>query len=284
MDSALYQAILSRRSVRRYDQARLDGDTLAQVGSLVAGVKPLVAGNQWQVSSRDDLARADMAGLLGAYGIILTPPHAFVPYLLGRRHPLADLGYRAEQLAVRLMTLGLGSCFVGTLPREAALRQQLGLPAEAQVGALLVYGREACSRTGRGVNQAVRLLAGAAAKLPLARLCYRESFEQPGAPPEHIAPLLEAGRRAPSAVNAQPWRFLWHAGAVHVFVTRRNRRYGPAIYQDYRFYDGGICLANIALALEALDMQGAWRMYAPDAPEAPAHPDELEPLARLDLA
>jgi nitroreductase len=243
----------------------------------------LVPGNQWQVLSRDDLARADMASLLGAYGIILTPPHALVPYLLGAHHILADLGYRAEQLAVRLTMLGLGSCFVGTLPREAKLREQLGLPSGAHIGALLVYGREAGSSTGRGFNRAVRLVAGAASKLPLARMCYRESFDQPGAPPDDIAPLLEAGRRAPSAVNAQPWRFLWHAGALHVYVTRRNRRYGPAVYQDYRFYDGGICLANIALALEALDMQGAWQMYAPDAPEAPAHPDDLEPLARLDL-
>jgi nitroreductase len=284
MDTTLYQAILRRRSVRRYDKSPLDTDTLQRVKDLVGSVKPLTPGNQWQVRYQDDLAREDLSALLGAYGAILTPPHVLVPYLLGEHHPLTDLGYRAERLAVGLTALGLGSCFVGTLSREPQLRERLDLPPGAQIGALLVYGRETTSGVGKGVNRAFRTLVGAAAKLSMDRLCFLETFDQPGAPPEAFLPLVEAGRHAPSADNAQPWRFLWRAGALHVFVNRRNLRYGPEAYQAYRLYDGGICLGNIALALEALGMAGEWQLYAPDAADAPPHPASLEPLARLVLA
>jgi len=283
MEHERYQAILQRRSVRRYDRTPLDANTLQRVQESVFGARPLIAANQWQVLYRDDLAREDLSALLGAYGAILTPPHALVPYLVGDSHTLTDLGYRTEQVAVRLTALGLGSCFVGALLREGQLRERLGLPAEARIGAVLVYGRESESVAGQGFNRALRALVGAAAKLPIERLCFRETFDQPGVPPDDIQPLLEAARRAPSADNAQPWRFLWRDRTLHVFVKRTNPRYGPAANQPYRLYDGGICLANISLALEALGKTGDWQIYAPETPDAPPHPATLEPLAKLVL-
>ncbi len=283
MEGVSYETIVQRRSVRRYERTPLEAEVLQRVRDLVAAIQPLVAENVWRVRYADELAREDLSALLGAYGGILTPPHALVPYLVGERQPLVDLGYRAEQLAVGLQALGLASCFVGTLTREAPLLARLQLPAGAQIGALLVYGRESRSRLGQGVNRAMRAFAGATNKLPLQQLCYLESFERPGSPPEGMLPLLEAGRRAPSAVNAQPWRFLWREDVLHLFVQRHNARYGAGAGQAYRYYDGGLCMANVMLALEARGMAGVWRLYGHDGVDAPPHPQALEPLAALEL-
>ena len=113
------------------------------------------------------------------------------------------------------------------------------------------------------------------------RLFFQDAFDNPAAPPAEISPLIEAARAAPSGVNAQPWRFLWRNGRLYLFVTRNNPKYMRAGSQEYGLHDGGICMANIMLAMEALGMAGRWVMFERMEPDIPAHPADLHPLATL---
>jgi nitroreductase len=277
----LYDAILARRSVRRYDRTPLDEPTLARVREIISGVRPLNPENQFEVLLRDHLAGEDLVEDLGGYGRLVTPPHYLAPYLRGDFHPLEDLGYRVEQIAVRLTALGIGSCYIGALRREDEVRARFGLPSDARVGAFLTFGRPATTLGGRAVNRLLRLGAGATRKLPAERIFFLGSFDEPAPPFSEIAPLIEAARHSPSAVNAQPWRFLWRGGQLHLFVTKDNRRYGRGPQQKYSLYDGGICMANVALALEALDRAGRWVMLSGTELDLPEHPANLHPMAAL---
>jgi hypothetical protein len=110
-------------------------------------------------------------------------------------------------------------------------------------------------------------------------LFHHGSFDHPTYPPEDLLPILSAAQSSPSAVNAQPWRFLWHEGELHIFVKRYNQKYGIGPGQAYRYYDGGICLANIKLALNTQELEGEWIL--PDQGyDIPSHPSTLEPLAK----
>jgi nitroreductase len=277
----LYQAILERRSVRRYDSEPLDPGTMDQVEEIISRVRPLIAENRFTALRREVTAGENLVASLGAYGRIVSPPHYLVPYIEGEGHQLADFGYRVEQIAVRMSALGLGSCFVGSLGREPQVRARFGLPEKARVAAFLIFGRPSRSLGGRTVNAAMRRATGATNKLPAERLFFDGDFDIPAAPPPELAPLMEAARSAPSAVDAQPWRFLWRDGQLHLFVKRRNRRYGGGIGQEYRLHDGGVCMANVSLALEALGRSGEWTLHDPAAKDAPPHPAHLEPLATL---
>ncbi|MDI7275803.1 MAG: nitroreductase family protein, partial [Anaerolineae bacterium] len=268
-DADLYQAILARRSVRRYDRAALSHDELARVRDAIALSHPLVAANRYEALLRDLPATSDIVSALGAYGRLVNPPHVLVPYLVGDEHPLIDLGYRTEQIAVRLAALGLGSCFIGCLGREAEVRARFGLPEEARVAALLVLGRPSGAVAARTYDAAVRELVGATRRLPAERIFFVGDFASPATPPAELAPLIEAGRNAPSAVDAQPWRFLWRDAVLHLFVKRRNPRYGPGARQRYALHDGGLCMANVALALQAFGVEGRWLMYEGSEPELP---------------
>lgn len=283
MSIDLYSAILARRSVRRYDKTPLDATTLAQVQEIAAGVQPLVPDNRYTALLRAAAADENLGESLGGYGRLVTPPHYLVPYIVGERHPLTDLGYRVEQIAVRLTRLGIGTCYVGCITRQAAVRERFGLPEGAHIGAFLILGRPATALGGRTFNAAMRRLAGAAHKLPAERIFFRDTFDAPAPPPAHLAPLIEAARHAPSAVNAQPWRFLWHDGQLHLFVTRHNRKYAVEGAEQYRLYDGGICMGNVTLALEALGLVGCWTLLDGPVPGVSAHPADLEPLATLAL-
>jgi nitroreductase len=283
-NSGLYQAILARRSVRRYARDPLGADILERVGAIVAGAKPLLPDNDFAVLTRDVAPGEDLAADLGAYGRLVTPPHYLLPYGTGEEHVWTDLGYRVEQVAVRLTELGIGTCYVGCLAREEAVRARFGLPETAHIGAFLVFGYPATSVGGRAVNSAIRRVVGAVNRLPPERIFFQGSFEHPARPDGEIASLIEAARATPSADNAQPWRFLWLEGMLYLFVRRHNRRYGPEHHQAYRYYDGGICMGNLSLALEALGRAGHWTMLDGEDPLLPDCPPDLEPLAKLTLA
>jgi nitroreductase len=282
-DSELYTAILARRSTRRYDRQPLDRFTLGQVGGIITSTRPLVAENQFTALLRDAPPGTDLVKRLGGYGRIVNPPHYLVPYVEGERHQLEEAGYRLEQIAVRLTALGIGTCFIGALSRESAVRTLYGLPDTARVAAFLILGRPSVARAGRVTNRLLQLVAGADRKLPAHKIFFEGSFAAPSAPPEPIAPLIEAARSAPSAVNAQPWRFLWLDGRMFLFVTRRNLRYGYGLQEEYRFHDAGAAMANISLALDALRWNGHWAMASGTEPGLPAYPPALEPIATLTL-
>jgi nitroreductase len=220
---------------------------------------------------------------LGAYGRIVSAPHYLVPYSLGDKYTLTDQGYRVEQIAVRLAEQGIGTCYIGSLGREDLVCSRFALPESARIGAFLVFGYPATGRAGHAINASVRWLAGATNKQPVERFFYCDTFDNPTTPSADLAPLIEAARHAPSAANAQPWRFLWQEGVLYLFVKRDNPRYGKGPNAQYRLYDGGICMANVALALEALGLTGNWEPLPDVAAEQLGHPPDLQPLAKLRI-
>jgi nitroreductase len=281
--TALYQALLARRSVRRYSETGLNATTLAQVQAIAAAARPLIPANRLVVTRRDDMVRQDLVTLLGAYGRLISPPHALVPWLQGDAHLLTDLGYRVEQIVVRLTALGVGTCYIGTLPREEQVRATLGLPEGARIGALVLFGRPAASVGGRAFNNLIRSALGRNKEPELERIFFQDRLDNPTRPPDALCPLMLAAERAPSACNAQPWRFLWRDGRLTLFVTRDNPKYGSGPGEQYCLYDAGIAMANVALAMEAHNMMGGWQLVEPDA-VIPPHPDDLHPIASLVFA
>jgi len=279
----LYEAILARRSVRRFDKEPLDEPTLSQVRQIISGVEPLVPENQFQVILRDAPPGTDLVSDLGGYGRMVNPPHYLVPYVLGQEHALEDAGYRVEQMSVRLAAMGLGSCFIGAVRREDEVRARYTLPEAARIGAFLVFGHPSTSLGGRATNRLLRSAAGASRKLRTTEMFFEGNFENRATPSGRMAPLIEAARHTPSAVNAQPWRFLWAEGSLYLFVTTDNRRYGRGPQQEYRLHDGGAAMANITLAMEALELRGRWELVEEAEPHLPEHPSNLQPLARLSL-
>ncbi len=281
----LYSAIINRESVRRYRGESLHKQLLDMIDEIVDHSRPLVEENRFRIMRRDVVTGEDLIAAMGGYGRILTPPHYLVASAVGDRAPLVDLGYRMEQIAIQMVQLGVSVCFIGSLNREANVRVRFRLNRQARTGAFLIFGHAAETVPGRTINAVIRKASGGAAKLEAKDVFYDGSFEQPALPPKALMKLIEAARRAPSANNAQPWRFLWQAGTLTLFVQKYNPRYGnKAELQEYRYFDGGICMANVALALEALGIPGDWELLNTSTLGVPDHPAALEPLAKLKLS
>jgi nitroreductase len=95
--------------------------------------------------------------------------------------------------------------------------------------------------------------------------------------------VFRQSRWSPSAVNTQPWRLLWRNGELTLFVTRHNPRYHDENGQTYRLYDGGICMANLAISLREAGLQYAWRLYTENE-NITDTPQNMQPLASLSVS
>lgn len=281
--SDLYQAIFERHSVRRYAQQPLSEETLTKIATWVDEVEALIPENRFAVLIRDVVTGDDLVKALGAYGRVLSPPHFMVPYIMGRNRTLTDLGYRTQQIVIRLAREGIGSCYIGGLARETTLRARFVLRRQARIGVVVLLGQPATALGGRAINAVMRTAMGSTNRDPLDSLFYQKNFRRSTDPPDDLVPLLEAARHAPSALNVQPWRFLWRRPWLYVFVRRENPAYGKGVKQNYKYLDAGVCMANLGVTLGILDLPVAWELLVDGQPDVPRYPRELEPIARLRL-
>ena len=280
IDPALYAAVLERRSTRRFLAEPLVGSECDQVRALMAQAEPLVPAVGCASQLRTQSVDQSLLALLGAYGRLMSPAALLGASLADGALSLTDVGFRLEQVAVGLTAAGLGSCFVGVLSQEQRAARELGLPSGGRMGAALAIGRLPNRPLDRLVNRAIHGAAGAGSRRPLSTLFLGDDW-LPTEPPAQLLPLLVAGQRAPSAVNAQPWRWSLREGRLWLLVRRHNRRYGADVRQEYRLFDAGTCLANLTLAGRALGLRLQWQPLPP----APGDiPPELEPVASSPLS
>lgn len=279
-DRSLYDAILARKSVRRYAPT-VDAETLLGVQEACATIQALVPENQFTATVQALQPNRDLVALLGAYGRLAAPPYVIVPAIEGANHLFVDLGFRAEQIVIRLTRVGLGTCYIGTLSQEDKTRQFFNLNPNQRVGAVIAFGYPASSVAGKTLNLFIRSMAGATNKRPSDRLYYTDLNEDPTTPPPSWAPLIEAARSAPSAVNAQPWRFVGKGNHLLIFTLRHSQKYGSGLGAAYKYYDCGLCIANIYLAMQALDINGSLRLCSEPEEGMPAYPQNYQLLAEL---
>jgi len=277
----LQQALLIRHSTRRFQKRALDKDLLSKFSDLVDSVEALVPQNRFSAPLIKWDDTLDAVKVLGGYGRIVTPPHILAPYVVGGIAPLTDLGYRVQQMVIHMTSMGIDTCYLGSIKRQKEVIEQLALPPEAHIGAFLAFGYAAKNPLGQSFNALFRSAASGNQRLPLEKLFFQQDFDHPGQPPSFLLPHIEAARWSPSAINAQPWRFLWRDGKLTIFVTRENPRYGDVDGQEYRLFDGGICLANLAISLRTAHLAFKWEFCEDDQG---AHPQNLQPLAILGVS
>jgi hypothetical protein len=280
-----YSSIINRSSTRRYEKNPISLEKISKLESIQDLLIPLVPENQFHFQVHDFNGKFSLMGIMGGYGVILNPPHFILPTIIGDRHQLTDLGFRLEQVVLWLQENTIANCYVGALGRENKLIERFNLPERSRIGSLIVFGNPSQTGSGKNTNHFIRKTAGGKNRKALDSIYFTDDFSQPGLPPNWLGPIIEAGRFSPSAVNAQPWRFLYDGKSLYVYITRNNLKYGLGLHEEYCFLDGGIAMANILHAVQTLGFKASWSMTDSNINMYGNHkpPKNIELLAKMEI-
>ncbi|MBC3796383.1 nitroreductase family protein [Acetobacterium tundrae] len=252
MDFSIEETVKARQSVRTYQNRPLTAADQDKISTYIAGLSnPFAIDVNFHLL--ENTASAD-GEKLGTYGVIKGATNyvgvSVAPGELG----LEALGYSFEQLVLYCTSLGLGTCWLGgTFDRSgfsAAMKLKTGdlFPVISPIG--YPAGKK------RVLESVARWAAKSDHRREWNEIFYADDFAHPLTPTaagDYAFPL-EMLRRAPSAVNKQPWRIVQDQNAYHFYEVRPTKESKLGI--DIQRTDVGIGACHFHLAAMESDLPG----------------------------
>ena len=223
-----YEAIFSRRSVRKYTKDRISEDTLSEISHYFNEIPDVFGEINTAMTVYDGTQKKIHFVMPGEP----EGPYYLIFYSESCVNDLMNIGYRMEKMALYLVTLGLGSCILS----NTAVRKNYVRKGELQVMGLMTFGRPRGSLTRQESEYR---------RYPLEKICYMK--EQPEGWTQMI---LRAARLAPSVNNSQPWRFVVTGNRIHVFSGKHRSESMDHHHQELLSF--GAMFAHITTAAEEL--------------------------------
>ena len=202
------EIIRKRKSIRKYDHAPLDDETLEKVREQIGSVKPLFPDIRYSIEIVNKTK--GMNNVKAPYYLLFRSEEKDGAY--------ENIGYIGQQLDLFFSESGIGSCWLGAAKPEE--KEESAMPHVIS----MAFGKPA--------EPLHRELSGFKRK-PLAEIS------------EGADERLEAARLAPSAVNAQNWYFMAADGKIRCYRKKSGSLLG-FIYNKLHCIDMGIALCHIA--------------------------------------
>lgn len=280
----LYQTILDRVSVRQFEQQVFSPAEYELLNDVIQKTTSLLPNNDVTFLQFHEINPVDLLVAQGPYGAFVISPHVLLPYTVSQQFPLLEIGYQAQQVVIRLFQTGIGSCYLGTAGREPGVIRHFELPVNSSMGASLVIGFPK-NQENRSVANYFRKPGRQSKRLAMEELFFMEEFDRVGQVPDYLHQVMIAAQRSPSAVNAQPWRFVLSDGWLYLYVMPRSYPFvlSQRNRNTYALHDAGLVMANISLAFEALGEERDWVLYDFDVHSFPAFPNDVLPVGKIQV-
>jgi nitroreductase len=235
-----YDAIELRHSRRKYVPTPVEPEKLKRLAVLIEELNH--SSDAWRIALVRSHDGAIFSGIRGGYGIIKGAP-SYLAFIGAPEESERDeeLGYIGEAAVLEATHLGLGTCWVsGTFdPGAAAKDLDLASPERLLAVSPLGYPKDSYSFTERVMKRA----AGSHRRKPLEELAVGEALARW---PEWARTAAEAARRAPSALNRQPWLFRFDGEELSVEVDAAGNSRGTASKR----LDCGIALRHLEIGAQ----------------------------------
>lgn len=252
------ERIKHRRSVRSFSGEALREDTLSALRESLAAAR-----NPYDIPIEFRILDAAEHGLTSA--VLVGAKTYAAGKLRFQPHAEEAFGFAFERFVLEADAMGVGTVWIaGTMNRDAFEKAMdmgedefmpcvtpLGYPAEK------MSVREAVMRKGVGADK----------RLPFPQIAFSGGFDRPLEPEAAgaLAPLIEMVRRAPSAVNRQPWRLVVCDEAVH-FYEKKDKGYVTPRGWDMQKIDLGIALCHFQVGLDAAGIKAEFTLRDPGLP------------------
>ena len=232
---AMNEIVRKRKSIRKYDPAKLDASTLEKTREQIESIIALYPDIRYSIEIADKAS-----GLVN-----VKAPHYLRFGSEEREGAFENIGFIGQQMDLYFSDSGLGSCWLGMGKVEGkdesslpyVISMAFGKPAEPLHRDITGFNRKALADISAGAD--VR---------------------------------LEAARLAPSARNKQGWYFIAEGGNIHCFREKQGGLLG-SVMDKLGAIDIGIALYHIASETDGFrfasegspDMPGA--LGSGDAPK-----------------
>ena len=248
-ESALYEAIFKRKSIRNYDSAPLDSARFEEISGRLQSLKPLVDGvkTEFKIISPEQVTRK----------LRVNAPYFIAAFSEAKDAYKVNVGYMLQQMDLYFSASGLGSCWLG-IPQPT---KEVVESSDLEFIILMSFG-----------DSKDTLHRASAAEFKRKSLSDITSVE--GA-----SDLFEPVRLAPSAVNMQNWFFTGDKNAVHAYSAKagflRN-----IVGGGYYPVNMGIALYHLQLAAEH---KGLKTKFVFDKSSDKSPPKKLDYVATLEI-
>jgi hypothetical protein len=253
-----YQNILSRQSIRRFQNDFLKADEITSIKESIGRLQPLDRENIFSVKIYKYQPETSSGKALSGLGRIMNPPFFMLPKISGDDYSLVDLGFRTQQIVLDMWANGIGSCYIGCAHRQKRVKQLLELSDSVNIISFLVFGLPEKNQSLRLYQKMSRFFARSQQRMNSQDLFLENSMPKSLKKEEPFSKIIEAGRFAPSATNAQPWRFKIEGNKFIIYSLQKSIANIYDLKQGYSQHDTGICMANMSRAAVSLGKEIHW--------------------------
>lgn len=233
MIMSLYEAVWSRKSVRRYNIKPMSQDKLDLILRFAHSLPMLFPDLEVEFKIIDCTKDSKRKQYFEKFHLFnVKAPYYLVLYSSKHNGYYINAGYLMQQISLYLTSKGLGSCFLGA----AKLSENLAKDPTMEHVITLAFG-EGKSKIYRKRDKVRRFPEEDI-------VTYKEDVA------DNIRTILKAGRLAPSSMNNQPWRFVAYKNRIHVFCKKNLVNYKQL--SKLKLIDIGVALGNILVVTDEM--------------------------------
>jgi hypothetical protein len=268
MSEQIVDTIKKRRSVRTFSATPL---SLAEKSGIKAllndSAGPFGAMVRLIAFDLDDLDKAALKSM-GTYGMIRGATLFTGAVVKPSPNAFVDLGYRFEELVIKLTSQGYGTCWMAGTFSRAGFAGRAGLRDSEVLGAISPIGRSHDKQSL--MEKVVRTVAGSRHRKEWGEIFFdthaKTALTQETAGAYAVA--LDCVRIGPSASNKQPWRLVKDGAVIHFFLCRTKGYANFVKNIDFQAMDIGIAMYHFEAAARGNGLGGRWMQRTPGCGDA----------------
>lgn len=232
----LYDAIIYRKSTRKYSREGLTDEQLQAVNSIIDASERLYNNISMKIHLVKDGRQIHdlLPGVIGGYGKVRAA-HYLIITSEEKEGYLQNIGYTLQGVVLGLTAMNLATCWLGAKIKAVLLNGIIDLPEGHAPQLMIAFGLPEKGRSP------FRRSSSEAKRKDIAEITS-------GSMDITWSRIMSAIRLAPSAVNLQPWRFVFKDGKVHVYSARAGNFLTKHFLSSLNLVDIGIALRHAVVA------------------------------------
>lgn len=198
----IIEAIKERRSVRNYNPATLDEETVSFLKEAIKDSFTLFGG---KLTIR--LRSFDIKGEYkpSTYGVIKGASYFFLLVMGKDEESALTAGFQFEQIVLKAWRKGLGTCWIAGTFKGSQFNKDEQWPEGESLKIISPVGYPEKKTL---FEKLTRFTLGSQNRKPFTELFFEDDFNKPLSLENKFSEPLEMLRLAPSSTNSQPWRAL----------------------------------------------------------------------------